>query len=159
MPLFARAGAIVPRQDYAPHVSRSAPDPLILNVYRGRRRAFTLYEDQGVGFGYQAGQFARTSLRWDESGTAANLTIGAAKGSYKGQPSGRGYSVRVLGVDRPSSVAVAAGGRTTAVTGYDYDASARLLTVDTPRLATKRAAVVRLSFGEPPTPGGRGPRG
>ena len=49
MPIFARAGAIVPRQDYVDHVGRGAPDPLILNVYAGDDGRFTLYEDEGVG--------------------------------------------------------------------------------------------------------------
>jgi hypothetical protein len=142
MPLFARAGSVVPRADYADNVGTRAPDPLILNVYAGDDGSFDLYEDQGVGFGYRHGQFARTPLRWNEAAGVSRLTIGPAEGSYPGERAKRGYSVRVLGVDEPGEVTV--GGR--AARKVSYDSQARLLTIDTPRLSTGRRAVVRLDF-------------
>ena len=143
MPLFARAGSIVPRQDYVEHVPARAPDPLILNVYAGGDGGFDLYEDEGVGFGYRQGQFAETPLSWTEATGVSTLTIGAAAGSYPGDPAKRAYSVRVLGVDKPGEVTI--GGRPPA--SVDYDGRARLLTVETPRLSTARSAVVRVEFG------------
>jgi Glycosyl hydrolases family 31/Domain of unknown function (DUF5110) len=142
MPIFARAGAVIPRQDYVDHTARGAYDPLIVNVYAGDNGRFTLYEDEGVGFGYQGDQFTRTQLRWKEGVRTSTLSIGRARGSYPGDPAARRYSARVLGVDRPSEVRV--GGRV--VTGWSYDADARLLIVDTAALATKRAAAVTLAF-------------
>ena len=54
----------------------------------------------------------------------------------------RAYSVRVLGVDDPGAVTV--GGRE--VDHFDYDAEARLLTIDTRPLSTRRAGVVRIAY-------------
>ncbi len=141
MPIFARAGSIVPRADYADRVPR-APDPLILNVYAGGDGAFDLYEDEGVGFGYRQGAFALTPLRWDEAARASALTIGPVEGGYPDDPSRRAYSVRVLGVEKPIEVTVA--GRV--VRRFDYDAEARLLTVEIPRGSTRRAVAVRIAY-------------
>jgi hypothetical protein len=144
MPLFARAGAVVPRQDYVDHVRGGAFDPLIVNVFAGDDGRFTLYEDEGEGFGYQAGAFTRTPLRWQEGPGAGTLTIGKARGGFPGDPAARRYSVRILGIDRrPSEVRI--GGRP--ANDISYDPGARLLIVDTPALGTKRSAVVRVGFG------------
>jgi hypothetical protein len=146
MPIFARAGAIVPRQDYVDHVGRGAPDPLILNVYAGDDGRFGIYEDEGTGFGYQQGQFTRTPLRWDEATGSATLAIGPARGDYPGAPANRRYSVRISGVERPTEVTIGIGGRSVVRQG-SYDQAARLLTVDTPALSTSRGASVRVDFG------------
>lgn len=143
MPIFARAGSIVPNQKYAEHVERGAPDPLILNVYAGDDGSFELYEDEGVGFGYRDGDSTRTPLRWNEKASSATLTIGPADGVYPGDPSKRSYSVRVLGVAEPTRVTVA--GRVAGA--VDYDAKARLVTIKTSSLATRRSSRVVLSFG------------
>ncbi|HEY8000712.1 MAG TPA: TIM-barrel domain-containing protein [Solirubrobacterales bacterium] len=149
MPIFARAGSVLPRQDYVDHVERGAVDPLILNVYAGDDGDFTLYEDEGVGFGYQQGQFTRTQLRWSEAAESATLAIGGARGSYPGDPASRGYSVRISGVDRPSEVTVITRAGRRELRQIHYDESARLLTVETGHLSTRKAATVEFSFGRP----------
>lgn len=148
MPLFARGGAIVPRQDYVRNSGRPAPDPLILNVYAGGNGGFDLYEDEGIGFGYRDGTFARTAMRWHEASKSSTLTIAKPRGGYPGDPAKRHYSVRVLGVERPRTVAIASGGRRRKARKVSYDAEARLLTIDTPALATKRPTSVTLGFGD-----------
>ena len=149
MPLFARAGAIVPRQDYVDHVAKRVPDPLILNVYAGDDGQFNLYEDEGVGFGYQQRQFTRTQLRWNEAAGSATLAIGRARGSYPGDPARRRYSVRISGVARPSQVSIGSGGGRRQLDVADYDADVRLLTIETGPVATRRAATLELEFGRP----------
>ncbi|MEO7246986.1 MAG: DUF5110 domain-containing protein, partial [Novosphingobium sp.] len=92
MPLFVRAGAIVPS---GPDIqwSREQPDgPIVLNVFTGADGSFELYEDDGTSMAYQAGKFTRTPIRWDEA--AGVLTIGARQGSYDGAPAKRAISVR-----------------------------------------------------------------
>ena len=51
MPLFARAGAILPSQPYGPHEPTRPPDPLTLTVWGGADGRFRLYEDGGDGAG------------------------------------------------------------------------------------------------------------
>ena len=146
MPIFARAGAIVPRQDYVHHVGRGPVDPLILNIYAGDDGGFTLYEDEGVGFGYQTQQFTRTRFRWRRQGRSATVVLGRARGRYPGAPSGRRYSVRISGVERPSAVTIGSGAARRELRDLSYDAGARLLTVETGRVSTRRDATVALSF-------------
>ncbi len=152
MPLFARAGSIVPREEYVEHVGPGTPDPLILNVYAGDDGGFTLYEDEGVGFGYQKGIAARTPMRWTEASQTSTLTVGKPRGDYPGDPAARRYSIRVSGVDRPTQITVASASARRTITDFDYDEAARLLIVDTPALTTRRPATVTLDFTPPEPP-------
>ncbi|MCU6453688.1 DUF5110 domain-containing protein [Sphingomonas sp. A2-49] len=113
MPLFARAGAILPTGP-ALHYARERPDgPIVLHVFTGRDGAFSLYEDDGVTPGYGTGQFARVPLAWDER--AKTLTIGARQGRYPGMPARRAISVRfhTPGNATPLDFAENAGNRVT----------------------------------------------
>ena len=67
MPVFARAGAIVPRQPDASHSEQQRNDPLVLGVYAGANGSFTLYEDSGDGLDYLRGRFARTRFAWRQA--------------------------------------------------------------------------------------------
>jgi alpha-glucosidase (family GH31 glycosyl hydrolase) len=137
MPVFARAGAIVPKQPYRAEGDVTPPSRLVLDVYTGARGAFTLYEDEGDGLAFKRGRSARTRL----SQSPGAVTIGAARGSYTGKPAARAYTLRLHGVrKRPRSVTV--GGR---ARRFAYDAATKTLTVDTPRLPTSRPAVVAWS--------------
>ena len=91
MPLFVRAGSILP---YGPEVQYAAErpaDPLELRVYRGADGDFTLYEDQGDGYSYEQGVYATIPLHWDDK--KRTLTIGDRKGEFPGMP-----QVRVIRV-------------------------------------------------------------
>jgi hypothetical protein len=138
MPVFARAGSVIPRQ---PDPGRPG-DPLALDVYAGASGSSQLYEDAGEGFGYKAGEFARTGLRWRQG--AAALTIGAARGGFPGQRSKRRYLLRMTGVPRPGRVTLTAAGRTRELRGWDYDPATRRLEVATGRLRVSAPATVVL---------------
>lgn len=90
MPLYVRAGSIVPMGPLVQHAAEPC-DPIELRVYRGRDARFALYEDAGDGYGYEQGAYAVTPLTWDES--ASTLAIGPRKGAYEGMPSERTYHV------------------------------------------------------------------
>jgi hypothetical protein len=107
MPLFARAGSILPM---APDMSRSdekPADPLTLQVYAGPRAAdFNLYEDDGVSLNYRTGACAWTALHFAPEDAAGNyaLRIGPAKGQFKGQLFHRRYDVQVHGLFKPQAI-------------------------------------------------------
>ncbi len=91
MPLFVRAGSIVP---YGPDVQYAAEKPaapLELRVYRGADGEFTLYEDEGDNYNYEHGAHATIPLRWDEK--AQTLTIGGRRGEFSGLVRERTYRV------------------------------------------------------------------
>jgi alpha-D-xyloside xylohydrolase len=94
IPLFVRAGAIVPMGPVTQYVDEKPDAPLTLTVYTGADGAFSLYEDDGVSNGYTRGQFTRIPLSYnDKTGT---LTIGARTGSYPGMVAKRIFRVRFI---------------------------------------------------------------
>lgn len=145
MPVFAKAGSIVPRQAYTGQAKRGQARKLTLDVYAGDAGGFTLYEDAGEGFGYRRGESARTSLRWREGKRAATLTIGAAKGDYAGRPKSRAYDVRLASRRRPRKVFLEKGGRTEKLR-WRFDRESRRIEVDLGRLSTDRTATVRFEL-------------
>ena len=139
MPVFVRAGAIVPTQPPVRTTPVSSPRTLVLSAYRGRGR-FTLYDDGGDGFGYQRGRYSRTRLRQRVAGRATTLTIGAARGRFAGAPRRRAYQIRFVGVARPRAVTI--GGRRTS--RWRHDRRARTVTVRTGPLSTRRTATISI---------------
>ncbi len=66
VPLFVRAGSILPLAEGLQWADQLAGAPLELRVYPGADAAFALYEDAGDGYGYERGEYALTQLRWSE---------------------------------------------------------------------------------------------
>ena len=93
MPLFVRAGSIVPTGPEIQHTGNNSHSPVTLNVYTGADGSFSLYEDDGTSRQYLHGQYARIPLKWDEA--AKTLTIGAREGNgYPGMAGQRVINVR-----------------------------------------------------------------
>ena len=74
-------------------------DPVTLFVYAGADGAFTLYEDDGLTYGYEKGAFSRIPIRWDDA--TGRLTIGTREGSFPGMLASRTFEVVVVSKDRP----------------------------------------------------------
>jgi alpha-glucosidase (family GH31 glycosyl hydrolase) len=146
MPVFARAGAIVPRQPDARNAQAQRGAPLVLGVYAGANGSFTLYEDSGEGLEYEHGRFARTRFAWRESGRSATLAIDRARGGHGG-PRARRYELRISGIPRPRDVIGGPGMR--GLRSWTYAPGSRQLTIETPRLPTARDSAVRLLFAGP----------
>ena len=81
-PVFVRAGSIVPMGPVRQHVDDAPDAPLEVHVYPGRDATFTLYSDEGDGYGYEDGAFAVVELTWDD--TARRLAFGRRIGEYPG---------------------------------------------------------------------------
>jgi alpha-D-xyloside xylohydrolase len=92
MPLFVRAGAIVPTGPDVQYASENLGGPITLFVYTGADGSFDLYEDDGETYAHQRGEFARIPIAYDEA--AGVLTIGAREGTYPGMTETREFRVR-----------------------------------------------------------------
>jgi alpha-D-xyloside xylohydrolase len=92
MPLFVRAGSIVPAGPEIQHTGEKPAEPVTLHVYTGADGRFSLYEDDGVSRQYLNGAFTRIPIRWDER--SATLTIGAREGSFPGMLAERTFRIR-----------------------------------------------------------------
>jgi alpha-glucosidase len=73
LPLFVRAGAVIPMGPVIPHVGAVTPDTLTLHIFPGQGE-FTLYEDAGDGYGPSA----RTTIIVDGD----RVHVGQPKGDY-----------------------------------------------------------------------------
>jgi len=91
IPLFVRAGSIVPIGPDVEYAAEKAADPVELRVYQGANGSFTLYEDENDGYRYEKGAYATIPIAWDE--TSKTLTIGDRKGSFPGMLSSRAFRV------------------------------------------------------------------
>lgn len=95
MPLFVRAGSIVPTGPAMQWTGEQPDGPIVLHVFTGADGSFSLYEDDGLSPGYKKGEFARVPVKWDDA--SGTLTIGARQGGYPGMPGKRAVSVRFYG--------------------------------------------------------------
>ena len=82
IPLFVRAGSIVPMTETIQYAEQETEKTLEIHVFPGTDGSFSFYEDSGDGYGYEYGEYAVTELIWvDEKKT---LKIGARSGNYPG---------------------------------------------------------------------------
>jgi alpha-glucosidase (family GH31 glycosyl hydrolase) len=94
MPLYARAGSIIPFGPLKEYTSQKVDGPLVLNIYPGADAAFTLYEDDGATFDYRRGEWMKLQMAWNESRRL--LTLRLARGSRMLPPSKREIEVRIV---------------------------------------------------------------
>jgi len=73
MPIFVRAGAVIPLDPVRQYTSQVVSEPTTLRVYRGADGQYTLYEDDGISQDYLSGKGAWTRMTWNER--SARLTI------------------------------------------------------------------------------------
>jgi alpha-glucosidase/alpha-D-xyloside xylohydrolase len=73
MPIYARAGAIIPLDPVRQHTGEAATEPTTLKVYRGTDGSFVLYDDDGTSNDYLRERGTWTRLTWNEG--AKRLTI------------------------------------------------------------------------------------
>ncbi|MFL6110293.1 MAG: TIM-barrel domain-containing protein, partial [Catenulispora sp.] len=106
IPVFVRAGGIVPEQPQMSHVGATPATPLTLKVHSGASGSFSLYSDAGEGFGYQHGQYTVTPISYREHRAASRLTIGPDYGHYPGQLAGRAYDIALVDLSQPDRVTV-----------------------------------------------------
>ena len=91
VPMFVRAGSIVPMGPVMQYVGEKKWDNLELHVYPGADATFTLYEDEGDNYNYEKGVYATIPITWKER--TRTLTIGERKGSYPGMLEQRRFTI------------------------------------------------------------------
>ena len=91
LPLYVRAGSIVPLGPDQEWSTEKPADPIELRIYPGANGDFTLYEDEGDNYDYEKGAFATIPMHWDDA--QHKLTIGARKGSFPGMLQSRTFRV------------------------------------------------------------------
>jgi len=82
IPVFVRAGSIVPMGPVLEYSSEKPDAPWEIRVYPGSNGMFTVYEDEGDNYDYQKSKSASYNLSWDDK--KHELTIGERKGAFDG---------------------------------------------------------------------------
>ena len=73
IPLFVKAGSIIPMIEPVRNTAQSDTMPIDYRVFPGADATFTLYKDAGDGYGYEQGEFKKTQVSWDDA--TQKLTI------------------------------------------------------------------------------------
>ena len=93
IPLFARAGAIVPLGPVKQYTGEPVGGPTALSVYPGADGAFLLYDDDGLTAGYRKGDWMGIAIAWDDA--RRRLVLRLADGSRMRPPLARDFAVRL----------------------------------------------------------------
>ena len=98
IPVLAKAGAIVPLQKLEEVSAKTEnPSSLELLVFAGADGAFTLYEDDGIGMGFENGSYAETEYIWQWE-QERRFTIEPVSGDVTVVPEYRNYTLKFYGV-------------------------------------------------------------
>jgi alpha-glucosidase len=108
LPLFVKAGSIIPMYTVMNFDNERAADTLILDVFPGANAEFELYEDDGSTQEYRGGAYAITKLKMLSADTekVTDVSISASLGTYKGKVEKRKYMVRIHHSSAPAIVSV-----------------------------------------------------
>lgn len=101
MPIYVRAGSIVPVGPDIQHTDEGRDAPIELHIYTGQDGHFNLYEDEGDHYNYERGMFARIPMDWDDQ--SQRLTIGSQEGSYPGMLTSREFRLIISDGTKPVS--------------------------------------------------------
>jgi alpha-D-xyloside xylohydrolase len=91
MPLYVRAGSILPLGPDEEYAAEKPADPLEVRIYRGANGEFTLYEDENDNYNYEKGLHATIALSWDDGRQV--LTISDRAGSFPGMLATRTFHI------------------------------------------------------------------
>lgn len=104
MPLYVRAGSILPMGPELQYAGEKSADPVELRVYPGADGFFTLYEDEGDGYAYEKGVYSVIPLIWDDE--KGILTIGQRRGKFPGMQKKRTFNIVIVEPGKGDGISV-----------------------------------------------------
>ena len=97
MPLFVRAGAIIPMQDRCEWIEdNDVLNTLHLDIFADQKSTFKLYEDDGHSLGYMEDKFAFTDISYTVNDHVMDIVVGPTVGEYEGMPLKRTVKVTIF---------------------------------------------------------------
>lgn len=97
MPLYVKAGAILPMGPVVQYANEKPQAPIELRVYAGNDGEFTIYEDEGENYNYENGEFSTIPISWNEKNR--ELTIANRIGEFNGMVENRTFKVVLVDKD------------------------------------------------------------
>ena len=149
IPVYVKAGSIIPTQTAKHRVTGSAMDTLLLTVYpynvyaKGtaerndsaiveQQASFNLYEDDGTTENYKQNICSYTRFTYNRGGDNNFLTIEPDGKTFTGQVQERCYQISIVHSTKPRLITF---NTQPTIEGYDwsYDAAKKVLTIHLPR--------------------------
>lgn len=145
IPVFARAGGIIPLASKVGWGGVDNPTALDVHLFAGADGRFVLYEDDGESTAYRSGAFATTTItqRWSNSGQVLKIGIGAVSGDGAVAPARRSYNLHVHGVAQPAQVTGIVDGATRSYE-FTWDGASEVLEIEA--IALESAAALQLTI-------------
>lgn len=101
IPLYIREGAIIPVGPEIQFSDEKPADTLVFYVYRGQDGNFTLYEDEGINYNYEKGNYSTISFTYNDA--EGTLTIGERKGEFNGMLKNRTFVIVPVSKEKPQA--------------------------------------------------------
>lgn len=86
MPLYVRAGSIVPLGPVKQFVDQKVDEPLSVSIYPGADASFLLYEDDGISFNHRKGDWTGIQMSWDDKGKKLRLRLAPGSRMLSSKP-------------------------------------------------------------------------
>ncbi|MGF6846459.1 alpha-D-xyloside xylohydrolase [Chitinophaga sp. W3I9] len=99
MPLFVKAGSILPFGPELQYAAEKQADTVTLNIYTGADASFNLYEDEGTNYNYEEGAFSIIPIKYTQA--TGTVTVGERKGSFKGMLQKRALRINIISPGEP----------------------------------------------------------
>lgn len=104
IPLYIKAGSIVPMGPFLQYATEKTADPLEIRVYQGADCEFNLYEDENDTYNYEKGVYSTISFKWDNS--KRQMIIAKRKGSFPGMPTVRTFQIVLVSQNKGTGVGI-----------------------------------------------------
>ena len=99
--LFIREGAIIPYQKPTQFIGENALDTIELRIYPCQSSSYTLWEDDGITFAYEKGDFSKTKIDCADAGQNTEIIFNPIEGQYEGMPKERTWELEIFSDTRP----------------------------------------------------------
>lgn len=119
LPLYIKAGSIVPMGPYLQYATEKAADPLEIRVYTGANADFVLYEDENDTYNYEKGKYATIAMSWNE--VTKTLTIKDRKGEFPGMLKDRTFRIVWVNANNGKGIEPALNAETVKYSGQEIN--------------------------------------
>jgi len=151
IPLYVKAGSIIPIQPKMRNTHEKPVDPLNLTIFPGDSGSTRVYEDEGNSLGYQRDEYAWTSVLYSKvDERSVRVEIHPATGTYPGMLTERSCEIRLAGFWPPESVTC--NGRPIQFSGeenspgWKYEGDKLMAIISLPRFKVSEKVEVTIRF-------------
>lgn len=123
IPVFVKAGSIIPMGKIMQHTAEKPSDTLEIRIYKGDNGAFSLYEDEGDNYNYEKGKYTIIPFKWDEK--FQTLSIGSLQGGYTGALAKRVFNIVIVSETNGNGIAETALQKVVVYTGKNINITSK----------------------------------